>query len=92
MDAEKLHHLRNRSLLINVKDKIGAISALATEGFNATVTDDGLIEITAENAVLHPENVNSNLVTAGYSPAMLKVEEEELESYFLRIIGKKGVV
>lgn len=92
MDAEKLHKLRNRSLLINVKDKTGAISVLTGEGFNATLTDDGLIEITAENAVLHPENVNSNLVNAGYSPAMLKVEEEELESYFLRIIGKKGVV
>lgn len=92
MDAEKLHKLRNRSLLINVNDKNGAISTLAKEGINATLTEDGLIKITVENAVLHPENVNSNLVNAGYSPAMLKVEEEELESYFLRIIGKKGVV
>jgi ABC-2 type transport system ATP-binding protein len=91
MDAEKLHKLRNRSLLINVKDKNGAISALKEEGINSTLTDDGLIEIKAENALLHPENINSNLVNAGFSPNMLKVEEEELESYFLRIIGK-GVV
>jgi ABC-2 type transport system ATP-binding protein len=91
MDAEKLHQLRNRSLLINVKDRTGALSTLAKEGFSANLTDDGLIEVTAEDAILHPENVNSDLVDAGYSPMMLKVEEEDLESYFLRIIGK-GVV
>ena len=91
MDAEKLHKLRNRSLLINVKDKNGAISILKEEGINSNLTDDGLIEIKAENALIHPENINSSLVNAGFSPNMLKVEEEELESYFLRIIGK-GVV
>ncbi|MGZ7067306.1 MAG: ABC transporter ATP-binding protein [Methanobacterium sp.] len=92
MEAKKLHQLRKKSLLINVKDKTGAISTLSKEGFNATLTDDGMIEITAENAIIHPEKLNSNLVNAGYSPTMLKVEEEELESYFLRIIGNKGVV
>ncbi len=91
IEAEDLHKLRNRSLLINVKDKNGAITALKEKGINSTLTDDGLIEIKAENALLYPENINSNLVNAGFSPNMLKVEEEELESYFLRIIGK-GVV
>jgi ABC-2 type transport system ATP-binding protein len=91
IEADELHQLRNRSLFINVKNKTGAISALAKEGINSTLTDDGLIEIKAENALLHPENINSSLVNAGFSPNMLKVEEEELESYFLRIIGK-GVV
>ncbi len=91
MDAEKLHKLRNRSLLIDVKDKNGAISTLKEEGINSTLTDDGIIEIKAENALLHPENINSSLVDAGFSPNMLKVEEEELESYFLRIIGKGAV-
>lgn len=91
IEAEELHRLRNKSLLINVNDKNGAISALKEKGITSTLTDDGLIEIKAENALLHPENINSNLVNAGFSPNMLKVEEEELESYFLRIIGK-GVV
>lgn len=89
MDAEELHHLRNRSLLVNVNDKNAAVSILAKEGFNATVTENGLIEITNKNAVLHPENVNALLVNSGYPPTMLKVEEEELESYFLRIIGRE---
>jgi len=92
MDAEKLHQLRNRSLLIDLKDKNGAIALLVNDGFNATVNEDGLIEITSKKAVLHPEDVNLNLVNAGFAPSMLNVEEEDLESYFLRIISEKGVV
>ncbi|WP_292756946.1 ABC transporter ATP-binding protein [Methanobacterium sp.] len=92
MDAEKLHQLRNRSLLIDLKDKNGAIALLVNDGFNATVNEDGLIEITSKKAVLRPENVNLNLVNAGFPPSMLKVEEEDLESYFLRIISEEGVV
>lgn len=92
IEAQDLHKLRNRSLLINVDNKQGAISALEKKGIDSTLTHDGLIEIKAENALLHPENINSNLVNAGFSPNMLKVEEEELESYFLRIIDKKGVI
>jgi ABC-2 type transport system ATP-binding protein len=92
MDAKELHQFRNRSLLIDLEDKTGAKSLLEKEGYNTFVTEDGLIEITNEKAIFHPENVNSNLVKAGFSPSMLKVEEEELESYFLRIIGQKEVV
>lgn len=92
MDANQLHELRKRGLLIDLKDKNEAISLLKNKGLDATITEDGLIEITDENAINHPENVNSRLVKAGFSPSMLKVEEEDLESYFLRIIGSEGVV
>lgn len=92
MDANQLHELRKRSLLIDLKDKNEAISLLKNKWLDATITEDGLIEITDENAINHPENVNSRLVKAGFSPSMLKVEEEDLESYFLRIIGSEGVV
>jgi ABC-2 type transport system ATP-binding protein len=52
------------------------------------VNEEGLIEITNKNAINHPEDVNYLLVNAGYSPMMLKVKEEDLESYFLRIINQ----
>ena len=89
---EELHQLRNKSLLIDLEDKNGAMTILDNIGFNAAVNEEGLIEITGKNAVLHPENVNLNLVNAGFPPSMLKVEEEDLESYFLRIISNMGVV
>lgn len=92
MDAKELHCFRKRSLLIDLEKKDGAMSILTRKGYNATVNEEGLIEITNKNAIIHPEDVNSNLVDAGFPPSMLKVEEEELESYFLRIIGQIGVV
>lgn len=88
MDSKELHQYRNRSLLVDLKNKKDALELLEKRGFNPTLTEDGLIEMTLEKALFHPEDVNFNLVQAGLSPSMLKVEEEELESYFLRIIGK----
>lgn len=92
MDVEQLHKFRDKKLLIDLKDKNGAISLLESRGHNSSLTEDGLIKLTDTSAINHPENVNSQLVKAGFSPSMLKVEEENLESYFLRIIGSKGVV
>jgi ABC-2 type transport system ATP-binding protein len=92
IDAKELHRSRNKSLFIDLKDKNGALSLLMNEEFNASVTPEGLIEISGKTAILHPEKVNSTLVNAGFPPSMLKVEEEELESYFLRIIGEKGAL
>jgi len=92
MNAKELHRYRNRRLLIDLKDKKSAHALLKKQGFDSTLTKDGLIEITSAKALVHPEDVNSHLVKAGFPPSMLKIEEEELESYFLRIIGKKGVI
>jgi ABC-2 type transport system ATP-binding protein len=92
MDVEQLHKFREKNLLIDLKDKNGAISLLESKGHNCSLTEDGLIKVTDTSAINHPENVNFHLVKAGFSPSMLKVEEENLESYFLRIIGSKGVV
>lgn len=91
LDTEEMHQLRKRSLLIAVEDEKGALSFLANKGFKTNITEDGFLEITSENTILHPEKVNMHLVNAGYLPTMLKVEEEDLESYFLRIIGEMDV-
>ena len=89
-DTEQLDSFRYRRLQIHVHDKDGARSFLEKEGYPAIITKEGLLEITNKEAMTHPENVNSLLVYAGYLPTMLKIEEEDLESYFLRIIGNNG--
>jgi ABC-2 type transport system ATP-binding protein len=40
--------------------------------------------------VERPDEVNGLLVKAGASPTQLMVEEEELEQYFLRLVGMNG--
>ena len=56
------------------------------------MADNKFLEVTGKDAISNPENVASILVHEGYPPALLKVEEEDLESYFLRIIEKNGGV
>jgi ABC-2 type transport system ATP-binding protein len=38
-------------------------------------------------SIEHPDDINRILVNAGLSPTQLVVEEEELEQYFLRLVG-----
>ncbi len=92
MDINQLHKLRKRWLLINVEDKDGTISILTKEGYNPVITEDGFLKITNKDAINHPETVNALLVHGGFVPDLLKVEEEDLETYFLRIIGEMDVI
>jgi ABC-2 type transport system ATP-binding protein len=40
-----------------------------------------------DKAIEQPDVVAALLVSAGQAPTMLKVEEEDLEHYFLRLVG-----
>ncbi len=90
VDTDQLDSLLYKRLQVHAHDKDGAKSFLEKEGYSVIIAEEGSLEITDREAIIHPENLNSLLVYAGYSPTMLKVEEEDLESYFLRIIGKNG--
>jgi len=48
------------------------------------------VAIDDAKAMMNPENIASLLVNAGCPPVMLKVDEEDLESYFLRVIGSNA--
>jgi ABC-2 type transport system ATP-binding protein len=91
-DNDQLDQFLHRSLHIHTKDDDGAGKALKKEGYTANKVKGDFLEITGTEAVNNPEKVASLLVHAGYPPAMLKVEEEDLESYFLRVINKEGGV
>jgi ABC-2 type transport system ATP-binding protein len=88
MNTDQLDTMRRKRLLVDVRDKDGARLSLAEQGFTATVSENGMLEIPGSDAIAHPENVNTILVNSGKSPTMLKIEEEDLETYFLRVIGK----
>lgn len=88
LDTDQLEVLRKRRLLIDARNTDKAHSFLVDRGYAAHRTKHGFIECIDKNAIAHPEEVNRALVEAGNSPTMLKVEEEDLETYFLRLIGK----
>jgi ABC-2 type transport system ATP-binding protein len=90
IDASQLETLCSKRLLINANNIELANTILTQNGFNLEKINDNLIEIKDESAILKPDLVATIMVNAGCPPTLLKVEEEDLESYFLRTIGMKG--
>ena len=63
---------------------------LVARGVPAEILPDGTIELNNASSVEHPDDINRLLVEAGIPPTQLLVEEEELEQYFLRLVGMDG--
>lgn len=85
MEAQRKHCLRVRANDIN-----GALNTLAVSGYDPAAAEDEIIEISFPEAIINPDKVASLLVNSGFPPTMLYVEEEDLESFFLRMIRMKG--
>lgn len=90
LNTSQLEALCRKRLLINARDIKMAQSILTLKGYTVEETLDSLIEIKNEDAIAKPDTVATIMVNAGCPPTLLKVEEEDLESYFLRTIGLKG--
>ena len=86
-NTDELVRNRKRHLLLKVRDIGSAQRILTSAGHPAEIQSDGTIVLTTESAVEHPDEINSMLVNAGIPPTHLQVEEEELEQYFLRLVG-----
>jgi len=78
-------------LVIRVKDSLPAQVLLANCWALAQILC-GWQASSCRNAaaVEHPDEMNSILVKGGFSPTHLVVEEEDLEQYFLRLVGMNG--
>jgi ABC-2 type transport system ATP-binding protein len=63
---------------------------LSAAGQPIEVLPDGTIELRDPSSVDRPDEVNRLLVQAGVPPTQLMVEEENLEQYFLRLVGLGG--
>ncbi len=90
MDTAHLETVRNRRLLVCVRDAEAARVTLERNGLAVSAAQQGLLTIADPAAINNPENINELLVGAGCAPSMIRVDEEDLETYFLRVIGGKG--
>jgi len=90
VDASQLEKLNLRRLVIDAGNRNAAHKILMEKGFYVHIADDGKLEISDEKVLEDPGMIATILVQNGVPPTLLKVEEEDLESYFLRIIGMKG--
>jgi ABC-2 type transport system ATP-binding protein len=97
IDGEQLENQLKKSLILDGKDKSAMKSILSKAGYRVNDQDksltreSSLFHIRNEDAVNNPDKIATLLVNAGYPPTLLKVEKENLETYFLRSInGNKG--
>jgi ABC-2 type transport system ATP-binding protein len=90
MDVDELERNRRRRLLLRARDLEAARLALATAGYPAEMLRDGTLELTDLRSLEHPDDIASLLVQVGVPPMQVLVEEEDLEQYFLRLVGMNG--
>ncbi len=76
-----------KKLCVDTTDNSKALQLLKDKGFNFNLNIGQSIESKDLKAIKQPEMIAELLVNSGVPPRLLKVEEEDLESYFLRIIA-----
>jgi ABC-2 type transport system ATP-binding protein len=87
LPAPELERRCRRRLLVDAADREAARAALARAGFTVRAGHGGVLETADEAAVAHPERVAELLVRDGIPPSRLSVEQEDLESHFLGLVG-----
>jgi ABC-2 type transport system ATP-binding protein len=87
LDAQKLEALRLRRLEIRARDLEAAKRVLVAAGFEVKA-GDGTIILEETRAVEAPDEVARILSNAGTPPTRLAVEQEDLESHFLRLTAE----
>ncbi len=88
-----IHHLdksRHRTIHVSTLENGKAQKILAIQNYSPTTLPDGSIELDNETAILHPEKISYLLTNHGLPPTKIVMVEEDLESYFLRIIQTNG--
>jgi ABC-2 type transport system ATP-binding protein len=90
LSIDELERNRRKRLLLRVRDRELARQALSAAGQPAGILPDGAIQIENVAAIERPDDINRLLVEAGAPPTELVVEEEDLEQYFLRLVGMDG--
>ena len=90
LGVDELEQNRRRRLLLRTRDSAAAQAALVAAGHPVEIIQDGSIELKNTAAIEHPDEIASLLVKAGSPPTQLVVDEEDLEQYFLRLVGVNG--
>jgi ABC-2 type transport system ATP-binding protein len=90
LNLEDLERNRRRRLVVRTRNNAAALSALRSQGWTPELTSDGAIEIRDGGAIERPDDAATRLVQADCPPTALVVEEEDLEHYFLRLVGLGG--
>lgn len=90
MSIAELARNRRKRLLLCTRDPQAAYAALVAAGHTVATGENGSLELIDSAAIERPDEIARLLVAAETPPMRLLVEEEDLEQYFLRLIGLKS--
>ena len=90
LEVKDLEKNRRRRLLVRVRDPGTARAALTAAGFLVEPVEDGSLGLRDQAALDHPDEIASLLVQAKTPPTHLSLDLEDLEQYFLRLVGLQG--
>ncbi len=90
LDAHQLEQNRKRYLSVQVRDVDAAQQTLQAHDQACEVIQGGRILLKNAFSLEHPDEINRILVNSGTPPTQLYIEEEDLEHYFLRLVGMEG--
>jgi len=89
LTAAELTEAEQQRLMVDVMDIIAAQAVLAKSGIVARLEGKNSLVTTDKSAMQHPEKIATLLVEAGCPPSRLVIEQKDLESYFLELVGMK---
>ena len=98
INGAQLENQLKKTLTLDGKDRAAMVSVLSKAGYKVDIPDEHLtqdllaLQIQNEEAVKYPEKIATLLVNKGCPLTLLKVEKEDLETYFLRTIKEVGGV
>ena len=81
-----------KKLVVNAKDKNKLELVLKQNGYSPKTGENNLIQLSDKTAIDFPDQIATLLVQANIPPTLLKVDEEDLESFFLRTVSHKEVI
>lgn len=90
LTKSELEQKRQVRLWIEARNLTKAANVLTEAGYSVCQKGKDRLKTESLKAVKNPDLVAECLVKAGTPPTKLYVEKEDLESYFLRVIGQEG--
>lgn len=85
IDQEDLEKIKDKYLLIDTVDNKKAQSIISEMGYEVFENKDYTLRIDNKQVLNHPEKLSVELVNKGVPPKTIKIEQEDLESYFLKL-------
>jgi len=89
LDTEELAKEEEQRLVVDVRDTGAALAALGKAGIPARLDGKSSVVITDKRMTRNPDEIATLLVKAGCPPSRLVVEQSDLESHFLGLVGAK---